>query len=145
MFLQVGIITVEHETTFDIRAKIIWVLLLQMTGVLGSRVNSLSVDGSVNGQFVYLIQDNSPFAKGFFYWDGTIWKGVDATNDYWTNDAANARVELYLMGLLPNQQLQSLLLMTTVCGIGTTNPTSKLEINGDLKVNTADKQLTGLT
>ncbi|RLJ31843.1 hypothetical protein CLU97_1284 [Chryseobacterium sp. 7] len=98
-FGQVGINTASPESTLDIRAKNHLGTVSPTDGVLVPRVNDLSVNGSVNGQLVYLISDTGSFTKGFYYWNGTVWTGFggasgDNTNDAWINDSSNVMVKL---------------------------------------------------
>lgn len=102
LFCQVGIGTTAPQATLDIRAVNHNGTVSTSDGVLVPRVNSLSVNGSVNGQLVYLIADAGSFTKGFHYWNGTAWTSLagtsassgDATNDAWVNDNSNAMIKL---------------------------------------------------
>ncbi|WP_126654159.1 hypothetical protein [Chryseobacterium aureum] len=99
LFGQVGINTSNPESTLDIRAKNHLGTVSSADGVLVPRVNDLSVNGSVNGQLVYLISNAGSFTKGFYYWNGTAWTGFggtsgDPTNDAWINDNTNTMVKL---------------------------------------------------
>lgn len=100
---QVGINTQSPESTLDVRAKNHLGAVTTTDGLLVPRVNSLAVNGSINGQLVYLLTDSGSYTKGFHYWDGTVWTsfsgtglpaGSDATNDAWTNDVAGNLVKL---------------------------------------------------
>jgi len=103
-YSQIGISTSTPDATLDIRAKNHNGTVTAKDGVLVPRVNSLAVNGSVNGQLVYLITDAGSFTQGFYYWNGSAWTGFsgtgtpvgsgDTTNDAFTNNSANTRVEL---------------------------------------------------
>ncbi|WP_297867786.1 hypothetical protein [uncultured Flavobacterium sp.] len=87
-FSQVGIATVTPEATLDVRAKNHTTTPGTVDpgdGILVPRVNSLSVNGTVNGQLVYLIADSGTFTRGFHYWNGTAWIPVSgiADGDAW--------------------------------------------------------------
>ncbi|RXM40900.1 hypothetical protein BOQ62_03420 [Chryseobacterium sp. CH21] len=98
-FAQVGINTSSPESTLDIRAKNHLGTVSSTDGVLVPRVNDLTVNGSVNGQLVYLVSNTGSFTQGFYYWNGTAWTGFggasgDNTNDAWINDTSNVMVKL---------------------------------------------------
>ena len=98
-YAQVGINTAIPESTLDIRAKNHLGVVSASDGVLVPRVSDLSVNGSVNGQLVYLIGNSGAFTKGFYYWNGIVWTGIsgtsgDTTNDAWVNDNSNSIVKL---------------------------------------------------
>lgn len=81
---QVGINTTSPESTLDVRAENHLGTVSSNDGILVPRVNNLSVDGSVNGQLVFLIADNGTFTKGFHYWDGMQWVGFGGiVSDDW--------------------------------------------------------------
>lgn len=73
---QVGINTNTPEATLDIRAKnhtgSLPGAVTSDDGVLVPRVTALSVNGTINGQLVYLVADAGGFTKGFHYWNGTV-------------------------------------------------------------------------
>lgn len=100
LYSQVGINTATPESTLDVRGKNHLGAVTAQDGVLVPRVNSLTTNGSVNGQLVYLIADAGAFTKGFHYWNGTIWQPLggggsgDPTKDAWIDNTANTRVEL---------------------------------------------------
>lgn len=73
---QIGLNTSDPESTLDIRAKNHLGSVSSKDGVLVPRVNDLSVNGSVNGQLVYLVTNYGTFNKGFYYWDGTQWSVI---------------------------------------------------------------------
>jgi len=79
-FSQVGINTQKPEATLDVRAKNHTGTtpgdVTATDGVLVPRVSSLSTNGTVNGQLVYLVANNGSFTKGFHYWDGISWVSV---------------------------------------------------------------------
>ncbi|KAB1228615.1 hypothetical protein [Chryseobacterium viscerum] len=93
---QVGLNTTAPEATLDMRGKNHLGDVDPKDGILVPRVNALTVNGSVNGQLVYLIADSGAFIKGFHYWNGTAWTAVtkDATNDAWVDDSAGTVVKL---------------------------------------------------
>ncbi|WP_139326107.1 hypothetical protein [Chryseobacterium gambrini] len=82
-FSQMGINTPTPETTLDIRGTNHLGAVTAKDGILVPRVNDLTVNGTVNGQLVYLIADAGSFSKGFYYWNGSIWSsmGGDKTDD----------------------------------------------------------------
>lgn len=83
-FSQVGIATVTPEATLDVRAKNHTTTPGTVDpgdGILVPRVNSLSVNGTVNGQLVYLIADSGSFNRGFHYWNGISWTPVSGISD----------------------------------------------------------------
>ncbi|PWN59883.1 hypothetical protein [Chryseobacterium viscerum] len=93
---QVGLNTTAPEATLDMRGKNHLGDVDPKDGILVPRVNALTVNGSVNGQLVYLIADSGVFRKGFHYWNGTAWTAVtkDATNDAWVDDSVGTVVKL---------------------------------------------------
>ncbi len=83
-FSQVGIATVTPEATLDVRAKNHTTTPGTVDpgdGILVPRVNSLSVNGTVNGQLVYLIANSGSFNRGFHYWNGISWTPVSGISD----------------------------------------------------------------
>ncbi|UHO39609.1 hypothetical protein H5J24_05860 [Chryseobacterium capnotolerans] len=100
LYSQVGINTATPESTLDVRGKNHLGAVTAQDGVLVPRVNSLTTNGTVNGQLVYLIADAGAFTKGFHFWNGTIWQPLggsgsgDPTKDAWVDNTANTRVEL---------------------------------------------------
>lgn len=98
-FGQVGVNTASPESTLDIRAKNHLGTVSSTDGILIPRVNDLSVNGSVNGQLVYLISNAGSFTKGFYYWNGTVWTALaggsgGTTDNLWVNDNANVIIKL---------------------------------------------------
>lgn len=95
-FAQVGLNTTSPEATLDIRGKNHLGTVSSTDGVLVPRVNTLSVNGTINGQLVYLIVDSGSLKKGFHYWNGIAWTAItkDATNDAWVDDTADTSVKL---------------------------------------------------
>ncbi len=81
-FAQVGINTTSPETTLDIRAQNHNGAVTATDGILVPRINNLGVDGSVNGQLVYLTADDTTYgySKGFHYWDGLQWEAINDAN-----------------------------------------------------------------
>lgn len=102
LYSQVGINTITPEATLDVRAKNHLGTVTAQDGVLIPRVNSLSVNGSVNGQLVYLVADSGTFLQGFHYWNGTVWQPLqgsssgagDPSKDAWIDNFVDTRVEL---------------------------------------------------
>jgi len=100
VYSQVGINTDVPEASLDIRAKNHNGAVTAKDGVLVPRVNSLAVNGSVNGQLVYLIADAGSFTQGFYYWNGSSWTGFsgagvslgDATSDTWVDNSGGTAV-----------------------------------------------------
>ncbi|MDN4029862.1 hypothetical protein [Chryseobacterium gambrini] len=109
-FAQVGINTSSPEATLDIRGKndtgnagvAVPGVVHGKDGILVPRVTALNVNGTVNGQLVYLINNSGIYNKGFYYWDGiSSWVGLsgggsagDLTNDAFVNDNTNQMVKL---------------------------------------------------
>lgn len=84
-FAQVGINTSSPEATLDIRGKndtgnagvAVPGVVHGKDGILVPRVTALNVNGTVNGQLVYLINNSGIYNKGFYYWDGiSSWVGL---------------------------------------------------------------------
>ncbi|MDP9954426.1 hypothetical protein J2X97_000063 [Epilithonimonas hungarica] len=73
---NVGINTTTPETTLDVHAINHNGPVSGTDGILVPRVNDLVVDGTSDGQLVYLMQDNGAYMRGFHYWDASIpaWK-----------------------------------------------------------------------
>ncbi|WBX95542.1 hypothetical protein [Chryseobacterium gambrini] len=109
-FAQVGIHTSSPQASLDIRGKndtgtlgvAVPGVVDAVDGILVPRVTALNVNGTVNGQLVYLIANSGSFNKGFYYWDGVAsWVGLggsgtagDLTNDAFINDNTNQMVKL---------------------------------------------------
>ncbi|WP_300672659.1 hypothetical protein [Soonwooa sp.] len=87
---QVGINTATPDTTLDVRAINHLGTVSPADGILAPRVSSLSVNGTINGQLVYLIADAAPYFQGFHYWDGAKWIAVSvkAANSWLTTGNA---------------------------------------------------------
>lgn len=85
-FSQVGINTTEPSTTLDVRATNHNGAVTATDGLLVPRVNDLTVNGSVNGQLVYLITTSNSLVQGFYYWNGSNWTNLTQTNKKVTNE-----------------------------------------------------------
>ncbi len=72
-FSQVGINTDDPQATLDIRGVNHNGAVTANDGVLVPRVNGLTMDGSQDGQLVYLIEDVGGKKKGFYFWNGANW------------------------------------------------------------------------
>ncbi|SHF38910.1 hypothetical protein [Chryseobacterium sp. OV279] len=134
---QVGINTSSPESTLDIRAKnhtgSTPGAVTAQDGVLVPRVNSLSINGSINGQLVYLIGDAGGFSKGFHYWNGITWTSLDATNDAWTNDNANTMIKLSTKSdgsTVRDTNTDFIATDDGRIGMGTSNPKVTVQIEG---------------
>lgn len=100
VYSQIGINTPTPEATLDIRAKNHNGTVTATDGVLVPRVNSLSVNGSINGQLVYLTVDAGAFTQGFYYWNGSAWTGFsgtgsfvgDISSDVWVDNSGSTAV-----------------------------------------------------
>lgn len=68
---QVGYNTTAPEASLDIRAANHLGAVTATDGVLVSRVNDLTTNGTQDGQLVYLIASTSTHVNGFYYWDVT--------------------------------------------------------------------------
>lgn len=85
---NVGINTSSPQATLDIRGKndtgfsgvSIPGTVNANDGLLVPRVSSLSNNGNVNGQLVYLVADAGSFTKGFHYWNGSTWTLIGDKN-----------------------------------------------------------------
>lgn len=104
VYAQVGINTTSPKVTFDIKSKVKLSTPTSKTtdGILIPRVTSLSENGTVDGQLIYLTTDDVPGRKkGFYYWDSTVNKWVspertsgDTTPDAWSNNALKSAMHL---------------------------------------------------
>lgn len=135
---QVGINTTSPDASLDIRAKnhsgSSPGAVTSGDGVLVPRVNALSVNGSVNGQLVYLIADAGGFLKGFHYWNGTAWTALDATNDAWTNDSAGTMIKIGTKsdGSARSSNTDFVATDAGRVGIGTNDPKVTVQIEGQV-------------
>lgn len=137
VYSQVGINTSSPEATLDIRGKNHLGAVTATDGILIPRVNNLSTNGSMNGQIVYLIATTGNLTKGFYYWNGSAWTGIDATNDAWVNDAANTGIKLGTKSDGTSARAAGTELVVKddgKVGIGTAAPTAALDINGALRI-----------
>lgn len=144
---NIGVNTSFPQATFDIRGKndtgssgvAVPGAVSANDGILVPRVNSLAINGSINGQLVYLVADAGTFARGFHYWNGTIWTPLliparaDTTVDAWINNssATPPRIELGTNADgTTTRAAFSEFVMTDVgnVGIGTTTPNSQLDV-----------------
>ncbi len=120
---QVGINVSTPQSTFDIRGTNHQGANTATDGILVPRVSSLGVNGTVNGQMLYLIADDATngYSKGFHYWTGTEWSSLaPAKQQDWykastTNSATSINDSIYTNGFV---------------GIGINVPNSKLDIRG---------------
>ena len=144
---NIGINTSFPQATFDIRGKndtgssgvAVPGAVSANDGILVPRVNSLAIDGSINGQLVYLVADAGAFTKGFHYWNGAVWTPIliparaDTTADAWINNssATPPRIELVTNADgTTTRAAFSEFVMTDAgnVGIGTTTPNSQLDV-----------------
>ncbi|RQP12157.1 MAG: hypothetical protein EAS48_05515 [Chryseobacterium sp.] len=100
-YSQVGINTNSPQSTLDIRGANHMGPVTATDGVLVPRVNSLTTNGSADGQLVYLVADQGSRLQGFHYWNATTNQWVhaglesgDLTDDAWVDDNANSMVKL---------------------------------------------------
>lgn len=135
---QVGINTTSPESSLDVRAKnhsgSTPGAVTSTDGVLVPRVNSLSVNGSVNGQLVYLVANAGGFSQGFHYWNGTTWTALDSTNDAWTNDSAGTIIKLGAKsdGSARSNNTDFVATDSGKIGIGTNDPKVTMHIEGQV-------------
>ncbi|WBV54120.1 tail fiber domain-containing protein [Chryseobacterium gambrini] len=154
---NIGINTSFPQTTFDIRGKndtgssgvAVPGAVSANDGILVPRVNSLAVNGSINGQLVYLVTDANPFKGGFHYWNGAAWIPLlipamaDTTADEWINNstAAPPRIELGKNADGTTARTAGTEIVMTDAGnlgIGITNPGAQLDVRTGLgNVNVA--------
>ncbi len=76
---QVGVNVSVPQSTLDIRGANHQGANTATDGILIPRVASLGVNGTVNGQLIYLVADDATngFSKGFHYWSGNQWQSLD--------------------------------------------------------------------
>lgn len=117
---QVGVGTIEPESSLDVRAINHLGGVSETDGILVPRVNNLTTDGINDGQLVYLTQTAGTFTKGFHYWNITTdaWTPIDTTIEPWyragtTQKATSNSDDIYTSGKV---------------GIGTNNPLGALHI-----------------
>tara|TARA_R110000751_G_scaffold91728_1_gene179850 strand:+ start:193 stop:1989 length:1797 start_codon:yes stop_codon:yes gene_type:complete len=117
---QVGIGTTAPEASLDIRAANHLGAVTAKDGILIPRVANLSVNGSTDGQLIYLTTSTASYTKGFHYWDSgaTRWIPLNSTVEPWykvntTEPATSNTDDIYIMGRV---------------GIGSSNPIEHIEI-----------------
>ena len=117
---QVGIGTTAPEASLDIRAANHLGAVTAKDGILIPRVANLSVNGSTDGQLIYLTTSTASYTKGFHYWDSgaTRWIPLNSTVEPWykvntTEPATSNTDDIYIMGKV---------------GIGSSNPIEHIEI-----------------
>ncbi|WP_405326444.1 PA14 domain-containing protein [Leeuwenhoekiella sp. LLG6367-2.1] len=117
---QVGIGTTAPEASLDIRAANHLGAVTAKDGILIPRVANLSVNGSTDGQLIYLTTSTASYSKGFHYWDSgaTRWIPLNSTVEPWykvntTEPATSNTDDIYIMGKV---------------GIGSSNPIEHIEI-----------------
>lgn len=147
VYSQVGVNTTTPETTMDIRGTNHLGAVTAKDGLLVPRVNALSVPGTVNGQLVYLTDNNGTFTKGFHYWNGTAWTPFagggsgagDPSIDAWVDNPTNTRVELggKSDGSARTAGTEFVATDAGNVGIATTSPTEKLDVAGNIKFSGA--------
>lgn len=150
VFAQVGIGTSDPKSTLDVRGVNHNGAVTSADGILVPRVNKLSVNGSQDGQLVYLIQNWDSFKKGFHNWNSTTTSWVPITgaaenSEGWALDGNAGTTP----GTGPGQNYlgtrdnKAIVLATQEnermritndgrVGIGLNNPDSKLEITSDI-------------
>jgi hypothetical protein len=79
---QIGINTANPKTTLQVNAINDKGAVTGTDGILVPRVNALAVNGTEDGQLVYLIADASTFKKGFHFWNATTtaWEPIAGPN-----------------------------------------------------------------
>ncbi len=89
---QVGINVSTPQSTLDIRGTNHQGANTATDGLLIPRVNSLGVNGTVNGQMIYLTANDATngFSKGFHYWTGSVWNPFEDKDWYNASTAGNA-------------------------------------------------------
>ncbi|WP_271856264.1 hypothetical protein [Patiriisocius marinus] len=119
-------------------------------GILVPRVSDLAIDGTENGQLVFLIADitdGAPtptviMAKGFYFWNeaDSVWSAIDTDTSEWTYDASNT----YTFANRPNANSNNIVVTDDAAVyINTDSPTTatqvyaldKLFVNGSTTIN----------
>lgn len=133
---QVGVGTNTPDASLDVRASNHLGTVSGRDGLLVPRVNSLAINGSVNGQLVYLIADAGGFRQGFHFWNGSSWQRLttasasDLSDDAFTNNSANTRVELSTTSAGTARTAGTEFVITDAgrVGIGTAAPNAALQL-----------------
>lgn len=151
-FGQVGINTTTPESSLDVRAKNHLGTVSANDGILVPRVSSLITNGSVNGQLVYLINDAGGFTKGFHYWDGSQWVGLngaagagDPSSDVWVDNAGGTAVlssRPVVIGSSVTADTSSVLDMSSINNKGILIP--KVSLTSTTDATTVNSPATGL-
>jgi hypothetical protein len=132
-------------------------------GLLIPRVNAfpfVNPTAAQNGMMIYLTVAVGVYPAGFYYWDNTAvsWIGVGTKNNWSTfgnagmNPSTNyiGSSDNYDVSLRTNGTEAMRLEVGGNVGVGTTNPTTKLEVNGFTKLGSnapaiKNLKLTGTT
>lgn len=137
---QVGINTPSPQTSLDVRAANHLGAVSSKDGVLVPRVNNLSVNGTQNGQLVFLVSDWATYKSGFVYWDGTKWSPIkpanfDVTDDALINNSIQKRVELGTQSDGSTARTlgsEFVIKDTGFLGLGTSSPSTMVEAIGTI-------------
>ncbi|WP_449388898.1 hypothetical protein [Chryseobacterium lineare] len=147
-FAQVGINTTTPKATLDIKAKTTdgskpeGLLIPQLDG---NSLKTAAYGTAQKGVIVYAKSAASPTdtktvnvtIEGYYYFDGSAWQKMngaasgDTTNDAWANDTTNGLVKLGTKadGTARAAGTDFVVKDNGEIGIGTSTPTTKLEIN----------------
>lgn len=116
-------------------------------GMLIPRVNAFPITNPTaaqNGMMVYLNNAVGVYAAGFYYWDNTAvtWLAVGSKTNWNTFGTSGTNPSTHYVGTSDNNDVSLRANGTEAMrlevggnvGIGTTNPTTKLEVNGFTKL-----------